>query len=144
MTAHASTSEVQGWAEDLRWAIGEVVRATRTVDTVPSGEAAVLGLLDREGPLTIVELAKLRGVRHQTVAKTVSQLAYAELVDKGPQPGDARMVSVRLTTNGRRVLKAERTRRARWLAEAIDKRLDAHQRALLPATIEILRVLAER
>lgn len=143
MTPHASADDVQGWAEDLRAAIGGIVRATRTVDTVPPGEAATLGLLDRDGPLTIVELANLRGVRHQTVAKTVSQLADAELVEKTPQPGDARMVSVRLTANGRRVLKAERTRRARWLAEAIDTRLDARQRALLPATIEILHALAQ-
>lgn len=48
-------------AEELRLTIGRLVRTVRAVDTMPPGEAAVLGYLDRGGPLTTAEIAQQRG-----------------------------------------------------------------------------------
>lgn len=64
-------------AEDLRQAIGELVRAVRAADTMPSGEAAILGHLDRGGPQTTADLAHRRGVTHQSAAKSVKELLGA-------------------------------------------------------------------
>ena len=129
-------------AEALRLAVGGLVRAARTVDTLPTGEAATLALLERHGPLTIVTIAHRRGVRHQSVAKTVTQLTTAGLVVKQRQPGDGRVVTVHLTTEGHELITAERTRRARWLAEATE-RLDDDQQTLIPTVINILQRLAD-
>ncbi len=47
---------------------------------MPPGEAAVLGYLDRGGPLTTAEIAQQRGVSHQSAAKTVKDLLAQDLV----------------------------------------------------------------
>ncbi|MES4833495.1 helix-turn-helix domain-containing protein, partial [Streptomyces anthocyanicus] len=88
-------------AEELRRSIGELVRAVRAVDTMPPGEAAILGFLDRDGALTTADLARLRGVTHQSAAKSVKDLSAAGLVRGEPHPGDGRKLLLRLTDAGR-------------------------------------------
>ena len=67
-------------AEDLRQVIGELVRAVRVADAMPSGQSAILGYLDRDGPQTTADLAHLRGVTHQAAAKSVKELLGDGLV----------------------------------------------------------------
>ncbi|OKI01325.1 MarR family transcriptional regulator [Streptomyces sp. CB02923] len=83
------------------------------------GEAAVLGFLDRGGPLTTADLAHRRGVTHQSAAKSVKALIGDGLVRAEPHPGDGRKTLLHITGAGRTRLRHERDQRAHALDAAI-------------------------
>lgn len=117
-------------AEHLRRSIGEFVRATRaTADALPESQAATLGYLDREGESTIAQLARLRGVRHQSMRITVEELERLGFVERRPDPDDARSFLIRLTLIGHQTLDGERRLRSASIAAAIDREFSAEERA---------------
>ncbi|WP_194895848.1 MarR family winged helix-turn-helix transcriptional regulator [Catenulispora pinisilvae] len=128
-------------AEDLRHAIGELVRAARTADTMPAGEAAILGHLDRGGPQTTAELAHQRGVTHQSASKSVKQLLAEDLVRIEPHETDGRKLLLHITDLGRTRLAEERAQRADWLDTAIRDTLKPAERELLQECVPLLRGL---
>ncbi len=125
-------------AEELRRSIGELVRAVRAADTMSPGEAAILGFLDREGPLTTADLARLRGVTHQSAAKSVKDLTAGGLVRGEPHPDDGRKLLLRLTDAGRSRLRRERGFRAGALGAAIRETLDPDERRRLSESVALL------
>ncbi|MER5449957.1 MarR family transcriptional regulator [Streptomyces sp. NPDC002764] len=130
-------------AEELRLAIGQLVRTVRTADTMPPGEAAVLGYLDRSGPMTTADVAQQRGVSHQSVAKAVKELLAQGLVQAEAHPSDGRKLLLHLTSAGRGRLDEERQRRAGWLGAAINDALDPDERKTLAAAVPLLSRLTE-
>jgi DNA-binding MarR family transcriptional regulator len=136
--------DVDGLAEDLRQTIGELVRAVRRVDTMPPGEAAVLGYLDRSGPLTTAELAQRRGVTHQSAAKSVKELTGDGLVRGEPHPDDGRKLLLHITDAGRECLHRERGRRADTLTGAIEDAFDTAERERLRDCVALLSRLTAR
>ncbi|MFC3966124.1 MarR family winged helix-turn-helix transcriptional regulator [Nocardia jiangsuensis] len=118
-------------AEHLRLAIGRFVRRVRGADTMPAGQAAVLGHLRRDGPLAIVALAERERVRHQTMARSVKLLTDQGLVEVGPDPVDRRRVVVTLSAAGSARLDDEQASRADWIAQAAQVQLTAQERAVL-------------
>lgn len=131
-------------AEDLRQVIGELVRTVRTVDTLPSGEAAILGHLDRTGPQTTAELANRRGVTHQSSAKTVKDLRADGLVRTEPHPTDGRKLLVHITETGRARLRSERGQRSDRLGTAISETLSATEQRQLRDCVPLLARLTAR
>lgn len=131
-------------AEELRRSIGELVRAVRAVDTMPPGEAAILGFIDRGSPLTTADLARLRGVTHQSAAKTVKDLTAAGLVHGEQHPADGRKLLLYLTDAGRSRLRRERTRRAGVLGAAIRETFDPEERRRLGESVALLSRLTDR
>ncbi|MET7597580.1 MarR family winged helix-turn-helix transcriptional regulator [Streptomyces sp. NPDC004082] len=131
-------------AEELRHTIGELVRAVRTVDTMPSGEAAALGHLDRGGPQTTAELAQHRRVTHQSAAKTVKELLAEGFVRTEPHPTDGRKLLVHITDAGRARLQAEREQRSGRLGTAISEALDVEERRQLSDCVRLLARLTDR
>ena len=129
-------------AEELRLTIGHLVRTVRAADTMPPGESAVLGYLDRAGPMTTAEIAQQRGVTHQSAAKTVKDLLAQNLVRTEAHPGDGRKLLLHLTQAGRDRLAEERRRRADWLGAAISDVLDADERRTLEAALPLLSRLS--
>ena len=125
-------------AEELRQTLGQLVRAVRTADTMPSGEAAVLGYLDRGGPLTTAEIAQRWGVTHQSAAKAVKELLGQGLVHAEAHPSDGRKLLLRLTPAGSSRLDEERGRRAAWLDTAISDALDPGEQETLAAALPLL------
>jgi DNA-binding MarR family transcriptional regulator len=131
-------------AEDLRQAIGELVRAVRIVDTMPSGESAILGYLDRDGPRTTADLAHLRRVTHQAAAKSVKELLGGGLVRAEPDPRDGRKLLLHITDVGRARLQRERAQRATRLNAAITDTLSPEERQLLRDCVPLLARLTSR
>ncbi|WP_077797859.1 MarR family winged helix-turn-helix transcriptional regulator [Streptomyces sp. JHA26] len=131
-------------AEELRQSIGELVRAVRTVDTMSPGEAAVLGFLDRSGPLTTADLAHRRGVTHQSAAKSVKDLTSAGLARTEPHPGDGRKLLVHITDAGRARLRDERDRRAHTLDAAIRDTFSPEEQRHLRQCVPLLSRLTAR
>ena len=131
-------------AERLRAAIGRFVRsALEQVDQLPPPQISALGYLGREGALSIAELAKARGVRHQSMSRTVGELQAAGLVERRPDPRDARAGLVALTPAGRTALTGVREARRDWIARAVAASLTPEERAMLAAVPALLDRLAE-
>ncbi|MFC4907125.1 MarR family winged helix-turn-helix transcriptional regulator [Actinomadura gamaensis] len=125
-------------AARLRTSIGALVRATRPVDRLAPIPAAVLDLLDTRGPMTTADLAARRGVRHQTMATTVRDLAAAGHLTAAPDPGDARKKILTLTPSGKAALDADRRRRVGALADALTASFDEDDRRALAHALDLL------
>jgi DNA-binding MarR family transcriptional regulator len=66
-----------------------------------AGQEQVLQVLDCNGTLTLGNLATILRVRAPTASKAVTRLTALGLVERSPDPGDGRLVRVRLTKKGR-------------------------------------------
>lgn len=131
-------------AAELRQAVGQLVRRAREEDEVPAARLAVLGHLDRDGPLTVTELAARQRIRQQSVSRTVGDLLADGLLQRLPDPDDGRKHRLSLSAGGSALLGEERARRQDWLAEAMRARLSPVERRRLAAAVELLARLAER
>ncbi|GHF40464.1 MarR family winged helix-turn-helix transcriptional regulator [Streptomyces morookaense] len=125
-------------AEELRLTVGRLVRTVRAADTMPSGEAAVLGYLDRGGPLTTADVAHRWGVSHQSAARAVKDLLGQGLLHAEAHPSDGRKLLLHLTPAGSDRLAEERRRRADWLGTAISEALAPDEREALAKVLPLL------
>ncbi|MCC2280082.1 MarR family transcriptional regulator [Streptomyces sp. ET3-23] len=125
-------------AEELRLTVGRLVRTVRAADTMPSGEAAVLGYLDRGGPLTTADVAHRWGVSHQSAARAVKDLLGQGLLHAEAHPSDGRKLLLHLTPAGSDRLAEERRRRADWLGTAISEALAPDEREALAKALPLL------
>ncbi|MFD4671259.1 MarR family transcriptional regulator [Lentzea sp. NPDC058450] len=130
-------------ADELRAAVGRLVRSVRQVDGFPANQAAVLGWVARDGALSIAELARREQVRHQSMARTVGLLQDAGLISVDAHPQDRRQVVVTATPAGRECLKRDRTARAAALVGAIERALPLAERSRVGAATELLNLLAD-
>ncbi|MGX6605850.1 MarR family winged helix-turn-helix transcriptional regulator [Micromonosporaceae bacterium Da 78-11] len=128
-------------AEDLRTAVGDFVRRMRAADSMPPGQAAVLGHLDRSGALTITELARREHVRHQSMTRTIGLLAEQDLIGLRTADHDRRRVLATITDAGTERLAVERERRTAGIARAIREDLDPDEREIISRIPMILRKL---
>lgn len=145
MTANGKPDPTDGdraLAEELRLAIGSLVRTTRgQADQLPRAHAETLAQLDADDGKTIAELAARRGVRHQAMSRTVSELEDQHLIDRTPSSTDGRAFVIRLTAAGRAALQQDREARRDTLARAIAT-LPAQDRKTLEAVPSLLRKLS--
>jgi DNA-binding MarR family transcriptional regulator len=130
-------------ATELRVVIGRLVRRLRADNTFPLSQAVVLSRLEREGPLSVSELAAVERVRPQSMAQTVADLETDGLVERRPDPADRRRAPVQLTAAGLRALHATRERREGWLAQVIENDFTEEEQKTLREAVELLRRLAE-
>jgi len=128
-------------AEEVRAAIGDFVRRVRVNDRLPPGQAAVLGHLDRTGPLSIADLARREQVKHQSMTRTVNLLHARGDVTLDPDEQDRRRVVVKISAEGSRTLNDERDHRVSAIARALREQLDEEERAIVRRIPEILRKL---
>jgi DNA-binding MarR family transcriptional regulator len=130
-------------ASELRVVIGQLVRRLRAEHSFSLSQGSVLGRLDRQGTLSVSELASAERVRPQSMAQTVADLEAAGLVSRRPDPNDGRRALVELTEGGCTTLAADRRRRDGWLARGIAEDLTAAERRALSDAVELLRRLGE-
>ncbi|GIU91629.1 MAG: hypothetical protein KatS3mg011_0535 [Acidimicrobiia bacterium] len=108
----------------------------------PDLEPAAYGLLYRlaeDGPIRVTELADRLGIDASTASRHVSRLEKTQMVERRPDPSDARAVLVDLTQTGRSVFEALKHRRRAGL-EAMLSDWSADDLAKLA---ELLERLAE-
>ncbi len=130
-------------ASELRIVLGQLLRRLRVEHTFPISHGAVLGRLEREGPLTTSALAAAERMRPQSMAQVVSELLDDGFVLRRPDPSDGRRILVEVTEQGVRALHDDRDRRASWLAQAIEQEFDRDEREQLLGAIPLLKRLAE-
>ncbi len=130
-------------ASDLRLVLGQLTRRLRAEHSFSLTQGSVLGRLDREGPLSTVELAAAERVRPQSMGQTLAELEGQGLIARRPHETDGRRTLIELTEDGRRVLAEDRRRRVGWLAEGIDGELTQSEQEILARAVPLLARLAE-
>ncbi|QAY72839.1 MarR family transcriptional regulator [Agromyces protaetiae] len=112
-------------------------------DYSPSQLAAMRHLREAgEAGLTSSELARLEGVRPQSMSATVADLVEAGLVDRTADPNDRRATRLSPSAQADAIAETARGAKDTWLASALAERLDADEQRRLADAVELLeRVL---
>ncbi|KRB57079.1 hypothetical protein ASE04_28695 [Rhizobium sp. Root708] len=135
--------EALALAENLRRTLSKFVRGIRLqAETPTTSQSETLSLLERDGPLSVAQLASLRSVKHQSMRLVVGQLEVDGLVGKLPNPADGRSQLLSLTAKGREKLSRSREARASKIAALIEERLSDQDRQTLRAAIAVIERLA--
>lgn len=100
-----------------------LLRAVRVEDAAAGQSGprlSALSVIVFRGPIRVGDLAAAEQVRPPTMTRLVQALEAESLVDRRPDPRDARQVRVRATAKGRRLLERGRERRVAAVAERLD------------------------
>jgi DNA-binding MarR family transcriptional regulator len=110
---------------------------------LPPSQVAVLRRLEREGPITVSALARVAGVRSQSMGATVAALQAAGLVTGEPDPADGRQTLLSLTPACRKWMRQNRAAKQDWLLRAIDGELSAREQQDLARALGLLQRVVE-
>ena len=119
------------------------LREQASAGDLTQSQLAVLGHLDRNGPTTVTALAKLEGVRSQSMGATVAALEAAGMVKGSPDPNDGRQTILSLTTACVTRIKNGRAARTDWLLKTIETKLSAREQEQLAAAIKLLNRIVD-
>jgi DNA-binding MarR family transcriptional regulator len=138
--------ETREVAAALHTSLGLVLRRLRQMKgegglSVP--EATALARLDRLGPMSTAELARVEQISPQSMGATLTALEGRGLIARRPDPADGRRAVLSLTAAGRRVLRDRRDERTERIAKALAGRFTAAEVRRLGAAAPLLERLAE-
>lgn len=140
-------SAEEALADRLHSAAIHLLRRLRRQDEstgLRAPQLSALSVIVFAGPLTLGELAEAEQVRPPTITRLVSALEREGLVERESDPQDRRVVRVRATARGVRLLEEGRRRRVASLAERLRTLTPAERAALEKATAILERLLRER
>lgn len=103
------------------------------------GHFHVMSVLDRHGDLTMSRLADVIGVGLSNATGIVDRMEERGVVERHRDPEDRRVVLVRITDEGRRILGEAEVLREDLLRAVLD-RLDERQRRAVATAVAALRV----
>jgi DNA-binding MarR family transcriptional regulator len=119
----------------------QVAQVDREMGLTPE-RASVLSVLAFVGPRTIGQLARAERVSPPAITRIVDGLEQLELVERARDADDRRVVTVRVTPSGRRLMERGRSRRVEVLAERL-RGLAAGDAKALEAATEVLERVVE-
>ncbi|MEV5715779.1 MarR family winged helix-turn-helix transcriptional regulator [Amycolatopsis mediterranei] len=102
----------------------------------------VLGFLE-DGPATAAEVARRRGLRRQSVQETVNRLLRNGMLDRLPNPADARAPLLSLTRRARTAMRALGEAQVEW-AEDVAAEVPLADLETTLRTLQRLRAVAAR
>lgn len=137
---HPSELDVADFAESLGMFVRRV-RAAAADQELSWSEVSVLKHLARSGPATTADLARLQGMRPQSMRPIVAALERSGMIVRKPHATDGRQVNLELTDKGAAVQKTVGEARKTWLCAAISS-LATEQRASLFEAGRLLRRMA--
>ena len=147
MSTASTVPDVTEVAGALRVAVGRMVRKLRQVPfegELTVAESSALALLEREGPATSSDLARLDRISPQSMGVTVAALLGRGLIERSRDPRDGRRMVLSITGEGRRMVNDKRGARTGQIAAALrDGFSDADLRQLIAATA-LLERLAQK
>jgi DNA-binding MarR family transcriptional regulator len=117
------------------------LRNEREDTSLSLNQLSAMGTLARLGPITLGELATAERIQPPSMTRTVSALEQRGLVARESDSDDRRLVIVRLSDEGRRMLAADRRRRDAWLNQRL-RELTPAERELLRRAVPVLEKLA--
>jgi DNA-binding MarR family transcriptional regulator len=147
MQTKADSTSLIDTAAQLRMAIVRIARrlrqeaAAETNGLTPTSTAA-LATVERHGPLTPSELARIERVKRPTMTRTLGCLEREGLVDRTPDPADGRSSLVAINAAGRERLRRLRGRKNAYLARRM-RDLSSEEIETLERAAEILDRMRE-
>jgi DNA-binding MarR family transcriptional regulator len=147
MSANAIDTPLTDAAAQLRLGIVRTARrlrqeaAAETTGLTPTSVSA-LATIERHGPLTPSELAKLERVQRPTATRTLGCLDREGLIERTPDPTDGRSALVSVNRAGRERLRRLRGRKNAYLAKRM-RELPVADVATLERAAEILEGMLE-
>ena len=123
---------------DLFGKLKRKLRAQGSAGDLTPSQIAVLVHLDRAGPATVSALARLEGVRPQSMGATVASLEAMSLVRGAPDPNDGRQTILSLTAKCEAMIRSGRAARHDWLLRAVTSKLTPQEQAQLKAALGLL------
>jgi DNA-binding MarR family transcriptional regulator len=137
--ATATLSAISETAGRLRISIARLARVLRrqNVDSLGATLDAALATIDREGPLTLGELAAIEQIAPPSVTRIAAKLEVAGYVVRRFDGRDRRVCRVELTAEGRRQVADNRSRRHAWLAGQLEQ-LSPEELAALVGALDVL------
>lgn len=134
-----------GLASTLRVSVARLSRRLRSEresgNELGLGSLSALGLLFREGPLTVGQLAERDRVQPPSMTRTVTCLVDGGFAVRRKSETDGRQVVVEISEAGRELVVRDRRRRDAWLAQRL-KELTPDERAALRLAAPLLERLA--
>jgi DNA-binding MarR family transcriptional regulator len=120
------------------------LRQTQAVEgDLTSPETSALARLDRTGPTTAAELARLERISPQSMGATVAALEERGLVRRAPDPADGRRSILSLSGDGRALLQRRRSARSEHLSEALESAFTPAEVKQLQAAAPLIERLAQ-
>ena len=120
----------------------ELRKEARALGASPEQVALLVSIKYAPG-IGIRELAARERISPPAMTKHVDRLEREGLVERKPSEDDRRRVGIRLTDEGRRLLRRVRSRRTAWLAQRLGE-LDEDGLAAIEAAIGPLSRLLHR
>jgi DNA-binding MarR family transcriptional regulator len=138
--------DVHELAGGLRVSIGLLFRRHRQLKaegelTLP--ESSALARLDRGGPATSSELARLEQISPQSMGTTLAGLEARGLVERHRDPDDGRRVVLSVTAAGRQLLRDRRNRSTQAMAQALSTSFTSAELDQLMTAVPLLERLAQ-
>lgn len=133
-------------ADELQFVVGALVRRMRAVSPARDltlAQVSILKRLDREGPHTVADLARLDKITHQSITVSVAALVDRGLVLRAPDPQDGRRKLLVITDDGTSLLTERRAAGHEHLSDAIAGRLSSGEQAHLAKALVLLRRLLD-
>jgi DNA-binding MarR family transcriptional regulator len=140
----ATSADTAALAGRLRIGVTRLARRLRQEaepDITPSMLVA-LSSVDSQGPLTMRDLCAIERVQPPSMTRIVAALVDAGLVERRADPSDGRVVWIRVTAAGRRLLERSRGRKEAYLARAL-RALEPDELATLERAAGILERLTD-
>ena len=131
-------------AMEIRVLVGKLKRRLReqaAVGDLTPSQVSVLLRLEREGPAATSHLARLEGMRPQSMGTVIAPLQAAGLLAGTPNPVDGRQTLFSLTESCRRWIEDGRSARQDWLTRTLLTRLSPEEHDRLAEAVELLKRL---
>jgi DNA-binding MarR family transcriptional regulator len=120
------------------------LRQTQAVEgDLTSSETSALARIDRVGPTTAAELARLERISPQSMGATLGALEERGLVRREPDPDDGRRLIMSLTDEGQQLLRRRRQARNDLLSHALDDGFTRTELAQLLVAAPLIERLAQ-
>ena len=144
-TTTTSTADLTEQAARLRLAINRMARRLRQEANTDLGPASIAALatIERTGPLTPSELARIEGIQRPTATRILSRLTDEGYVTRTADPTDGRSAIVDCSPEGRAALTRLRKRKTAYLAKQMRKLPDEDVETLARAAEILEQVLEE-
>jgi DNA-binding MarR family transcriptional regulator len=131
-------------ASRLRLAVMRLARVLRqkAQDSITPSQLSALVSIERDGPVTLGELAALESVQPPTMTRIVAGLEEQGLVQREVDPADRRISRVRMTPQARKLLERNRSRKTAYLASRM-RGLNAEELDVLARAAGLLERMTE-
>jgi DNA-binding MarR family transcriptional regulator len=131
-----SSDRAEASVEEFLQATAQLLRRLRTEasgDNLTWSQSAVLSQLEKLGPTSTADLARIESVKPQSMSATLWVLEEQGLVERSAHPVDGRQILFALTRTGVALRKARSRLKRTWLARALAQLTQSELRTLLAA-----------